>query len=191
MPLRRRDLSEEERKLWESFGRKLDCTYVPQTRPAQGKRVREPVRHRSAPALRTRVALDPPGPARILRQGQVRLRREARRQDFRQSDVIDLHGLRLEVAIRRLETFLHTAVERRCHLVLVITGKGRVSGSASVADRPIWPTGVIARGVRALCASASMRPLIVAWEEAASHHGGLGALYVWLRKPKGAQSKRK
>jgi DNA-nicking Smr family endonuclease len=60
-------------------------------------------------------------------------------------------------------------------LVLVITGKG------TVAPRGM-ERGVLKREVPLWLGSAEFRPLVIGFEEAASRHGGSGALYVRVRR---------
>jgi DNA-nicking Smr family endonuclease len=89
---------------------------------------------------------------------------------------IDLHGLTQEAAERRLFRFLADAQDGGARLVLVITGKGRVSGSAG-GER-----GVLRRVVPMWLASPRLRPIVVGFDEAGPTHGGGGALYVRLRR---------
>ena len=85
---------------------------------------------------------------------------------------LDLHGLTQAEAHRELGDFLAAAQEdgRRC--VLVITGKGGRAGASGVlrAEVPEWLNG------------AEMRPHVLSFCHAAPRHGGLGALYVLLRR---------
>jgi DNA-nicking Smr family endonuclease len=88
---------------------------------------------------------------------------------------LDLHGHRLEEARHRLHDFLKRAQDREKALVLVITGKG------TVAPRGM-ERGVLKREVPLWLGSAEFRPLVIGFEEAASRHGGRGALYVRVRR---------
>ena len=89
---------------------------------------------------------------------------------------IDLHGLTQEAAERRLFRFLADAQAGGAKLVLVITGKGKVSGSGG-GER-----GVLRRVVPMWLASPRLRPIVVGFDEATPQHGGGGALYVRLRR---------
>ncbi|MGD0864667.1 MAG: Smr/MutS family protein [Rhizomicrobium sp.] len=98
---------------------------------------------------------------------------------------LDLHGMTESTAHRALVTFLRAASARGLRLVLIVTGKG---GKPSAPDAP-FELDDRARGVL-----NAMTPRWLAEPELAgfvadvrvSHrrHGGTGALYVYLRKPK-------
>jgi DNA-nicking Smr family endonuclease len=100
---------------------------------------------------------------------------------------LDLHGMTESTAHRALVTFLRAASVRGLRLVLIVTGKG---GKPAAPDEPFdFELGGRARGVL-----NAMTPRWLAEPELAgfvadvrsSHrrHGGAGALYVYLRKPK-------
>lgn len=99
-----------------------------------------------------------------LRRGQIGI--EAR---------LDLHGLTQGEAHRALNAFLARCQTggRRC--VLVITGKGRTDDEAS---------GVLRRAVPRWLDQAPNRARIITVQPAQRRHGGEGALYVLLRKPR-------
>ncbi|MCW5699505.1 MAG: Smr/MutS family protein [Rhodospirillales bacterium] len=86
---------------------------------------------------------------------------------------IDLHGYTYENARRHLERYLDVsqAVGRRC--ILVITGKGlRVEGGR----------GVLRTSVPQWLNEPPCRDRVLAFAYASSAHGGMGALYVLLRR---------
>ncbi|MGU3574039.1 Smr/MutS family protein [Brucellaceae bacterium C25G] len=85
---------------------------------------------------------------------------------------IDLHGLTQREAYNLLYGFLADAHGRGLRHVLIITGKGRSYGSEGVLKQvvPHWFSTPI------------FRLLVSAYEDAAHHHGGHGALYVRLRR---------
>jgi DNA-nicking Smr family endonuclease len=87
---------------------------------------------------------------------------------------IDLHGMTLERAHRRLEKFLQDAQDEGVGLALVITGKGRGKGEGE--------TGALRREVPLWLGEPRMRVLVIGFEEAAPSHGGSGALYVRIRR---------
>jgi DNA-nicking Smr family endonuclease len=122
-----------------------------------------PTSARPSPALPSLAALDRRMKARIVR-GSTEI--EAR---------LDLHGYKLAEAKKRLADFLERAQAREKSLVLVITGKGTVAPEG--AER-----GVLKREVPMWLASPAFRPLVIGFEEAASRHGGAGALYVRVRR---------
>jgi DNA-nicking Smr family endonuclease len=85
---------------------------------------------------------------------------------------LDLHGMTQAEAHRALAAFIagSRAAGRRC--VLIITGHGRLSGGVLKAAVPRWLDEPDLR--RAVLAIAPARP----------QHGGHGALYVLLRRPR-------
>jgi DNA-nicking Smr family endonuclease len=89
---------------------------------------------------------------------------------------IDLHGMTLERAHRRLEKFLYDAQDNGVGLALVITGKGR---GKNLSD---GETGALRREVPMWLAAPRLRTLVIGYEEAAPAHGGSGALYVRIRR---------
>jgi DNA-nicking Smr family endonuclease len=95
---------------------------------------------------------------------------------------LDLHGLRQDEAYAALGRYLTARAARGDRTILVITGKGlkKVNGD---------PTTIVERGVlRTMLPiwlnSPELRPLVAGWDQSAQHHGGEGAWYVRLRRPK-------
>ncbi|WP_273791902.1 Smr/MutS family protein [Brucella anthropi] len=85
---------------------------------------------------------------------------------------IDLHGLTQGEAHGLLYGFLVSAHARGLRHVMVITGKGRSFGSE----------GILRQAVPHWFSTPLFRLLVSAYEDAARHHGGHGALYVRLRR---------
>ncbi|PRD44358.1 DNA mismatch repair protein MutS [Phyllobacterium phragmitis] len=85
---------------------------------------------------------------------------------------IDLHGLTQREAHDLLYGFLLDARGRGLRHVLVITGKGASSRSE----------GILRQAVPHWFSTPAFRILVSAYEDAARHHGGHGALYVRLRR---------
>lgn len=88
---------------------------------------------------------------------------------------IDLHGMIQSEAHVILLDFLIRAHERGLRHVLVITGKGSSMGS----------DGALKRAVPFWFSKPEFRYLISSYEAAAQHHGGEGALYIRLSRPRG------
>ena len=111
----------------------------------------------------------PPAPAPLGRRAKQRVARGRDPIDGR----LDLHGLTQAEAHDALLRFLHMAQTRDARLVMVITGKGR-GGEGGVLKRqvPLW------------LALPEFRPMVVGFEEAHQRHGGEGALYLRLRRPR-------
>ncbi|MFQ6017837.1 MAG: Smr/MutS family protein [Kiloniellaceae bacterium] len=85
---------------------------------------------------------------------------------------LDLHGATRAEAERELRNFLARAQDRGERCVLVITGKGTTKEAAGVlrAQVPKWLN------------QAPNRERILAFDHARPEHGGLGALYILLRR---------
>jgi DNA-nicking Smr family endonuclease len=183
---RTRQLSSEERRLWSHVARHV--------KPMKGKAVPpepEPEEETAtAPAPRVSLAAPaslPPLPpqkkpsipplAPVERKTLVALRRGRKDVD----SVIDLHGMRQEEAHFALISFLHRAQNSGQGVVLVITGKGGAAGSGMFDER-----GVLRRMVPHWLRLPDLRSLVIGFEEASPQHGGSGALYVRLRRRRGA-----
>ncbi|MEX2298849.1 MAG: Smr/MutS family protein [Dongiaceae bacterium] len=84
---------------------------------------------------------------------------------------LDLHGMTQDVAHRRLTSFIENAVATDSRAVLVVTGKGLKEGSGIIrAQVPRWLN------------EPQLRPHILTYEYAQPKDGGMGALYILLRK---------
>jgi DNA-nicking Smr family endonuclease len=81
---------------------------------------------------------------------------------------LDLHGLHQDAAYRTLLKFLVLAQSQGRKFILVITGKGGVLRSML----PLW------------LGQAELRGLVGGLSQAHVKHGGSGAFYVAIRKPK-------
>jgi DNA-nicking Smr family endonuclease len=81
---------------------------------------------------------------------------------------LDLHGMTQSAAYRTLLRFLIAAQAEGKSLVLVITGKGGVLR----AQLPLW------------LGQADLKGLVAGLREAHVKHGGAGAVYVLMRKPR-------
>jgi DNA-nicking Smr family endonuclease len=169
-----RDLTEEERILWNLVARTA--------RPLKGKpgveaeppRAEEPP---AKPAPQTSPLPAQPKPVQPQRLQVHHLDRLTQRKISKGrlplEARIDLHGLRQDEAHGLLLSFLRRAHASGIRYVLVITGKGRSLAS----------DGVLRRSVPSWFATAPFRDLVSGYEDAARNHGGEGALYVRLRRP--------
>lgn len=88
---------------------------------------------------------------------------------------LDLHGYKLAEARHRLADFLERAQTREKSLVLVITGKGTAAPKGAAR-------GALKREVPMWLSQPEFRSFVIGFEEAASRHGGAGALYVRVRR---------
>ncbi len=87
---------------------------------------------------------------------------------------LDLHGLTQSEAHARLDGFLTTAQDRGLRCVLVITGKGRIGEAGGVLRQmvPRWLNAPPNRG------------RVLSMSQAQPKHGGVGALYLLLKRKK-------
>lgn len=142
-----------------------------------------PVGKPSGPVITTRAAASPldsltPG-AGLDKRTAGRLKRGKRNPEAR----LDLHGMTAATAHSTLARFLHRARSEGKRCVLVITGKG---GRKPAEDAPYMPEriGVLRYAVPEWLTTPPLAPLVVGVYPAHQSHGGSGALYVYLKKPR-------
>ena len=99
------------------------------------------------------------------------LRRVRRGRDAIEQ-TLDLHGLRAEIAQKRVDTFIRSADINGCKWVLIITGKGEQGAGTLKKQTPIW-LGILAE-----------QGLVMGFDLAPQNMGGSGAVCVRLRKKK-------
>jgi DNA-nicking Smr family endonuclease len=179
-----RPLSPEERRLWGQVARSVKPLKgkLPPPGPAPEEQTAgAPAPEIVPPPVPTPVTpAKPPLPplAPLERRTVKALRRGTRPVD----SVIDLHGMRQDQAHFALLNFLHRAQASGSGVVLVITGKG----GAAAAGGPFEERGVLRRMVPHWLRLPDVRSLVIGFEEASPQHGGSGALYVRLRRRRGA-----
>jgi len=175
---RKRSLSEEERKLWESVARQVKPlrasprlarppaagTETPVAAPPAPPRTPSPVKISPPPKPHA------PPLAPLGRRERAQLSRGRKEIDAR----IDLHGMTQTRAHRALFGFLQRAHHEGFSFVLVITGKGKLGAESE--------RGVLRRQVPQWLALPEFRALVIGFEEAHIGHGGEGALYVRVRR---------
>jgi DNA-nicking Smr family endonuclease len=179
---RKRNLSEEERALWESVAKQAK----PLRKKPRGTEaptglmdVETPVAKSGAPKppplaeLRQAPKPEAPPLAPLGRRERSQLSRGRKEIEAR----LDLHGMTQARAHRALSSFLHHAHRDGLTFVLVITGKGRTRGEES-------ERGILRRQVPHWLSLPEFRSLVVGFEEAHIGHGGEGALYVRIRRAK-------
>lgn len=115
----------------------------------------------------------PPTPAPLDRRLKQRLARGSEPIDAR----VDLHGLTQAEAHDLLVRFVRSASARGARVVLVITGKGGGAG-------PGGERGVLRRQVPHWLKAPGLSDHVVGFAAAHVGHGGDGALYVRLRRPR-------
>ena len=182
---RTRLLSSEEKRLWSHVARHvkpMKGKLLPPELQPEDKPATAPAPQIAAPAAAPsrlppqKPALPPLAP--VERKTLQALRRGRKDVD----SVIDLHGMRQEEAHFALLRFLHQAQGSGSALVLVITGKG----GAAVSNGLFEERGVLRRMVPHWLRLPDLRHLVIGFEEASPQHGGSGALYVRLRRRRGA-----
>ncbi len=108
---------------------------------------------------------------------EKRLRRRITRGQVEIDAAIDLHGLTQPEAHAALAGFLRARAAGGARLVLVVTGKGRPRLGADAGE-----TGILRRAVPQWLRADELRGIVMGFEDAGLPHGGLGALYVRLRR---------
>lgn len=180
---RRRSLTAEERRLWAEVARSIAPLRgralpeepaelprpLPPHPPADGKEA-----GRSASATKPKPPVPAlPGLAPLEPRTVRALARGRRAADA----AIDLHGMTQAEAHGALLSFLARAQAAGHRLVLVVTGKGGLSGGAGSAER-----GILRRMAPHWLALPQARAFVLGWTEAGPRQGGPGALYVRLRR---------
>jgi DNA-nicking Smr family endonuclease len=183
---RRRLLTEAEIELWRSVARTVAArkgSVLPESKVAPPP---PPPAAEEAPAARAANAAPeqppPPGPKKPppLAPFEKRYRRQVTRGQVEIEAAMDLHGMNQAVAHDALQDFLRAAHQRGAKLVLVVTGKGRSRGLGAPAGES--ERGVLRRAVPLWLRSEALRGIVLGFEEAGLPHGGVGALYVRLRR---------
>lgn len=186
-PRRPRSLTADERRLWAQVARSVaplcgrsfpeEPGPEPVSAPAASQAPAAASPSRPAPVRAGPLPLAP-----VERRTLTALRRGNRRTDA----AIDLHGMRQAEAHAALLAFLRRSQARGYALVLVITGKGAPEAGGFFAEE----RGVLRRVVPHWLRLPEVRPFVLGFEEAASHHGGAGALYVRLRRRRAPEPHR-
>ena len=147
----------------------------PALQPFQvGERARTGLGHRLLPNLSARLSA---APLRMDAKAFARMSRGKLSPEAR----IDLHGLTLAEAHPQLIGFVLGAQAQGLRLVLVITGKGR----RPTDDSPVPQRhGILRHQVPQWLAQAPLGQAVLQVAEAHLRHGGSGAFYVYLRRPR-------
>jgi DNA-nicking Smr family endonuclease len=175
-----RPLDADERALW--------ARVIASVEPLEGKRAAAPAtmaeamrsppvsvarpRRPEPPAPPKIVAPAPPRPNTLDGSWDRRLSRGLVEPDL----AVDLHGHTLDSAWRVLDGGLETAIRRGARLLLLVTGKPRAPGSGR---------GAIRAAVGDWLGASRHADSIAAVRGAHPRHGGAGALYIILRRPRG------
>ena len=196
-PDRESGLSEEDRALWARIKRDTEpLKRKPPQRPETPREAPEEASEeapeaaprrgpaapatRRPPASRPRAAAPPPPkpkPPPSLAHGDIadldkRSAERMRRGKLPIEGRLDLHGHTQDQARRELAAFLAGAQAAGKRCVIVITGRGDITRGG----------GVLRTQVPRWLNEPENRARVLAFDYAQPHHGGLGALYVLLRK---------
>ena len=192
--MRKRSLSSHEKELWKQVTKDvrrtlpLDLTVSDEEHPQ--KKIKSPPKqkldhhtHISALSIVAQKQEKKPSlPQSVFDAGDPKQTRHVRRGRREIDATIDLHGLTQDQAFRTLERFILEAQMRGNKTVLVVTGKGKPG-----AAEEFYATGT-ARGIlrtRFLqWVEGPFRSSIVRVTQAAPHHGGSGAFYVFIKTRK-------
>jgi DNA-nicking Smr family endonuclease len=145
----------------------------PAPSPAPSKKAKST--DRPPAAFRPRPAPPPPAAVPDISHGRAAGidRRSAERLSRGRLPIegrLDLHGMTQAAASVRLEEFLARAQSAGKRCVLVITGKGLAGGGILREQVPRWLNQSPNRG------------RVLAFDYAQAQHGGMGALYVLLKR---------
>ncbi len=146
-----------------------------ETKPARALPRPRPV----IPVQRAEPALEHGRAAGVDRRRTERLRRGRLPVEAR----LDLHGYTQGQAHSALDHFLGEAQARGQRCVLVITGKGTTTGAATGTTTESG--GVLRAQVPRWLNEPANRARVLAFDYAQPKHGGLGAIYVLMRRKKG------
>jgi len=103
------------------------------------------------------------------------LAKRFKREEFKVEATLDLHGVTEKAAFERVCDFIKSAYQQRKRCVLIVTGKG--------LDEEIFSSkGVLRKSVPGWLSYSEISPLILAFKNPSEAKGGIGALYILLRK---------
>jgi len=185
---RPRNLSLEERHLWQRFARGISPIAPNKHAPLEEfEKLLAPAK----PAHKKPVATVPHAhkphqqPVRPLSPHQQQVNGTvARKLRKGRADIdarIDLHGMRQAEAHATLNDFILTAKDRGHRCVLVITGKGSRGGHHANPYETPGP-GVLRTRLKQWVAQEPLTRICYGVEQAHPRHGGSGAFYVFIRK---------
>lgn len=167
----KRDLTAEERSLWGRVASSVKKR-LPLPDHDLESAVKTPPRRPSAqdPLARATPPSRPAAPRPVQNRATEK---RIRRGDVEIGATLDLHGHTQDSAVAALTRFLHRAQKRGDRAVIIVTGVGRGG------------EGVLKRTFPAWLAAKDIRPLVAGYAPAHRTHGGSGAFYVFLKRPRG------
>jgi DNA-nicking Smr family endonuclease len=184
--VRKRDLRDDERELWEHVtrdvrkarGRRASAkSDAPPAKPATKIKIAD-VR----PALPVSVPKKVAAPFGVDGATAERLRRGK----IEPEATLDLHGMTQAQAHARLVSFVRRGQEIGNRCLLVITGKGAPGTPEHLAGAFVMPerskAGVLRMLVPRWLEEPELRAVVTGVQTAHQRHGGAGAFYLYLRR---------
>lgn len=197
MARRPRGLRPEERELWQQVARTAeplrDLPPFQASDPAPDQPPRLPAAQAPLPSFRVGERHNSPPPGHDLRPGlseglaaaPLRMDRKSfnrmKRGKLLPEARIDLHGMTVAEAHPALTRFILSSHGAGKRLVLVITGKGRRAEDEGLIPRH---PGILKRQVPQWLTMAPLGAMVLQITEAHLRHGGTGAYYIYLRRPR-------
>lgn len=193
-----RGLSAEDRALWDGVRKSLTplkASTAPAPKPPTPPKVEIPAEAAAPKPARTlrpsakqtgpKVRLDlAPDPMEGLKTAAPRMdaktHTKLKRGKLAPEARIDLHGMTADRAHRALISFLTRAQANGVRTVLVITGKGREAQADDIAPR----RGVLRSALPHWLSQHPLSEMVLQVVPAHARHGGGGAYYVYLRRPR-------
>ena len=196
---RKRKLTPEEERLWrlamkdtEPLGSLLGdvgstspkSSLVKLHKSSRAKHPKKaPVAPPSLPAPKRPLPIREPALHHLDRRSTQQVRRGQVHVDGK----LDLHGMRQHQAHEALNSYVSSAQRTGKRIILVVTGKGQLAPSGHGWGRDddsfsIRGGGVLQSQVPQWLGQAPLRQMIFSVQQAHPHHGGSGALYVFLKK---------
>ena len=169
---------EEEAALWQAMTRDV--------KPLPGKKHKQTIENKGKSEKHGgggETVIPKKAPPRKAARGRELDRRTEERLRKGQMEIeatLDLHGMIQDKAEKALQGFILRAYGQGKRCVLVITGKGKTKAKDEdwLAPKP----GVLKRMVPDWLARPPLGDIVLKTYPARPHHGGDGALYVFLRR---------
>ncbi len=179
-----RELTDEEKRLWSFYTKDIkptaaDFDWKPTEKPASEFKIKSPQKSNFRSARKAELSNHESlenkdnNWGRKLSQGKAKV-----------DGKIDLHGLTCLQAHDKLHDYLDRARAQGKRVVLVVTGKGGPKSNLEDFSFNDFERGrgVLKREVPMWLSGASMRHMIVSYQQARQRDGGEGALYVVLKR---------
>jgi DNA-nicking Smr family endonuclease len=191
---RKRKLTPEEERLWRAAMKDTVplqdfLQEMPQRKPGLSKSKAQSSGLKSPPKTPPAKPLFRPQrkPEPALHHLDRRSAQQVRRGQIKIDGKLDLHGMRQVQAHEVLIRYLTSAQSSGKRVVLVVTGKGQTASSGHPwgRDEDTFASrggGVLQSQVPQWLGQAPLRQMIFSVQKAHPHHGGSGALYVFLKK---------